>query len=526
MTRTPWTFRTLLQMAAAFALLASFGTTLPNATAWAQELETQCTPDNDAIPRIVACDFRVTEPVLAESVEMLANGETLGAAVFRSFAAAERTSAWLYLIDTSNPARERTVRANVDFVKGQMALAGERRKIGVATFASNLSSVLPIASVHSNRDARLDAIAADGAATEFYSNTLEAIRLLGATEADRKVLVLMSDGDAEDTAYSLEETAAAANEAGVTIIGLGYAEREGQTPLLQPVEKLAQATGGTYREVVAAAPLPDAFVDGLTRTIENGGTVTAPVPDANGDTEIQLAVALQNGRTLRATQQVNLEEVPVEPAPAEPEDTWLTNLYGTIGMADWARANTGLAYVGLAVPLIVLALLAFALMRGRGQEEETATTNGTGLPEDEPGGPAPVDPTSIDDDKIFEGLTPATGVITEEPGVTRVVQGGGAGAGEPGRYGYFEVVGSEETKFPVNIQATSIGRHSDNDIQLANDSVHRHHAHLKVTGEGVVTIHDLDTSNGVLVNGKRVDRVQLASGDMIELGEVRLRYLV
>ena len=90
-------------------------------------------------------------------------------------------------------------------------------------------------------------------------------------------------------------------------------------------------------------------------------------------------------------------------------------------------------------------------------------------------------------------------------------------------FGHFEVVGHEEMHFPVVQQSMSIGRHSDNDIQLANDSVHRHHAHLHVTPEGDISVHDLDTTNGVIVNGQRVPSATLHDGDMLELGEVRLR---
>lgn len=37
---------------------------------------------------------------------------------------------------------------------------------------------------------------------------------------------------------------------------------------------------------------------------------------------------------------------------------------------------------------------------------------------------------------------------------------------------------------------------------------------------------DLDTVNGVVVNGKKVKSCKLTDGDVIELGEVRMRFKV
>jgi pSer/pThr/pTyr-binding forkhead associated (FHA) protein/tetratricopeptide (TPR) repeat protein len=69
-----------------------------------------------------------------------------------------------------------------------------------------------------------------------------------------------------------------------------------------------------------------------------------------------------------------------------------------------------------------------------------------------------------------------------------------------------------------------VGRTPENDIVLNHKSISRHHA--KITREGNrYTILDLESANGVRVGGAERDRVELQSGDIIELGEVRLRFL-
>jgi len=68
-----------------------------------------------------------------------------------------------------------------------------------------------------------------------------------------------------------------------------------------------------------------------------------------------------------------------------------------------------------------------------------------------------------------------------------------------------------------------IGRKQDNDLVMKNDSVSSHHAEILKRGDKFI-IADLGASNGVFVMGKRVEKIALENGDIIELGEVRLRF--
>ncbi|MCY1017151.1 sigma 54-interacting transcriptional regulator [Pyxidicoccus sp. MSG2] len=67
-----------------------------------------------------------------------------------------------------------------------------------------------------------------------------------------------------------------------------------------------------------------------------------------------------------------------------------------------------------------------------------------------------------------------------------------------------------------------IGRGSTADLRVQDASVSRHHARVSVT-DGVARIADLDSHNGVKVNGVRVEGAQpLRNGDVVELGDVTL----
>lgn len=68
-----------------------------------------------------------------------------------------------------------------------------------------------------------------------------------------------------------------------------------------------------------------------------------------------------------------------------------------------------------------------------------------------------------------------------------------------------------------------VGRELDNTLRLPDPSISRHHCVLRKTEAGF-QIQDLQSSNGVLVNGDRHQAWDLADGDRITLGQVQLTF--
>lgn len=68
-----------------------------------------------------------------------------------------------------------------------------------------------------------------------------------------------------------------------------------------------------------------------------------------------------------------------------------------------------------------------------------------------------------------------------------------------------------------------IGRTPDNDLQVDSKFVSRHHAQIVTTPEGSV-VEDLNSTNGIFLNGKRVRRHKLTPGDVIKVGIHELAY--
>jgi chromosome segregation ATPase len=72
---------------------------------------------------------------------------------------------------------------------------------------------------------------------------------------------------------------------------------------------------------------------------------------------------------------------------------------------------------------------------------------------------------------------------------------------------------------------TSIGRTPDNDLQIDAKFISRHHAVILV-GPAHSIIEDLNSTNGVYVNGRRITRNALKDGDTVLFGRAQYRFAV
>lgn len=68
----------------------------------------------------------------------------------------------------------------------------------------------------------------------------------------------------------------------------------------------------------------------------------------------------------------------------------------------------------------------------------------------------------------------------------------------------------------------TVGRHSSADIRLPLPDVSRQHARLRFDDDHGWVIHDLESLNGVEVNGRRVDECVLRPFDRVRIGVVTL----
>jgi hypothetical protein len=80
------------------------------------------------------------------------------------------------------------------------------------------------------------------------------------------------------------------------------------------------------------------------------------------------------------------------------------------------------------------------------------------------------------------------------------------------------------SRFLLDADLTSVGRHPESDIFLDDVTVSRRHAEFRREG---TTFHvgDVGSLNGTYLNRERIDSAELASGDEVQIGKFRLVFL-
>ena len=81
-------------------------------------------------------------------------------------------------------------------------------------------------------------------------------------------------------------------------------------------------------------------------------------------------------------------------------------------------------------------------------------------------------------------------------------------------------------RHPLLPPGFTIGRGSEADLRINDPGISRLHARVIVKQDGAgevdVSVEDLGSTNGVIVNGQRVTNVALADGSRIEIGSTRM----
>lgn len=80
------------------------------------------------------------------------------------------------------------------------------------------------------------------------------------------------------------------------------------------------------------------------------------------------------------------------------------------------------------------------------------------------------------------------------------------------------------SRFVINADVTTVGRHPDSDIFLDDVTVSRRHAEFVRDGE-TISVRDVGSLNGTYVDRERIDTANLASGDEVQIGKYRLVFM-
>jgi pSer/pThr/pTyr-binding forkhead associated (FHA) protein len=81
------------------------------------------------------------------------------------------------------------------------------------------------------------------------------------------------------------------------------------------------------------------------------------------------------------------------------------------------------------------------------------------------------------------------------------------------------------SKFLIDKDLTTAGRHPESDIFLDDVTVSRRHAEFR-RDDGKFFVHDVGSLNGTYVNRQRVEDTELANGDELQVGKFKLKFYV
>lgn len=78
------------------------------------------------------------------------------------------------------------------------------------------------------------------------------------------------------------------------------------------------------------------------------------------------------------------------------------------------------------------------------------------------------------------------------------------------------------SRFLLDSELTTAGRHPQSDIFLDDVTVSRRHVEFRRQPDGTFTVSDVGSLNGTYVNREPIDSVVLSNGDEVQIGKYRL----
>jgi hypothetical protein len=312
----------------------------------------------------------------------------------------------------------------------------------------------------------IDGLQVGGRFTALYDALYDASRYLRDAAGSRRALLLVTDGKDENSALNLEDGLKVAQQMLIPVFCVGVGRVEERV-----LRRVAKLTGGDYfpsREASASV-----LAARILAAPEAQVTAAAPSPAASATAAPPTAAA--------------------RPA-APPIDTTTRAFYHS--PLFWAGAGL----------LLLLAATAVALVGRRPRSPLPAphlssgptrldTVQAEGLPR-----------TVLTRMEVAGEPVERTVLLMDKP-VLAVTRGARRG---------------EVLSLSVD-SAISIGRARANDVVLDDTSVSSQHCRVRPE-QGRFVLYDLKSTNGTMVNGRRVDRHPLEEGDVIQVGETNLQF--
>lgn len=227
----------------------------------------------------LTCDLRAVVPAPLGMLEHLNDGFSESVTLDQF----EGTAAWSMVVDTTHELPVGLITDDrYDGIRADLAdmieLSSDRRMIEVHAFDGTLRTLAAFGDDQQDALNALDELGANSVDPQdrsgLFLSAITAIDRLAELEADRKALVLFTDGLSGASDASIDRLITAANAADVSIIGMAYASGEAHLANHLELRVMADQTAGTtLYPSMTNQRLSDDNMRGFFATLENGGTV-------------------------------------------------------------------------------------------------------------------------------------------------------------------------------------------------------------------------------------------------------------
>ena len=526
---------------------------------------------------VVRCVVRFDDPVQLAEVRIASGGQAWTTRL-NALDPRQDDSAFLIAIDRSDTRRARTVQAIVRDLPGLVDSFGPNHQVALGSFANQLDMAVQFTNDFAQVRQALANIRADGQITELYRVLTEDVpRQFAVIGQKRKVVVLISDGIPEDTAFTIDQAIAALKSANIRVVAIGYSENQANRVRLQTLRRIASETRGYFIEADVnskALPQGSGYNTILSRVVASY-LIEADAPGQELPPSIE--VVLRNSENQSTTFAASLSEnvqapqpppdtrAPPPPPPVTPPSA-PENPFADLGASAWLLGG-GILGFGFLIGSLGLFLArreqtrleaedaaarAAQLAQYQSQEPsfEPASEFAGGPPPSSTTGPiTPVD--TVSPTGPVDAVAPPTSdlppleppskldIADVNPGARTVIPEhelpdspppapayGGTVLAEPIAYLEFE---GDLGSIPMRKKVVSIGRNTDNDIVVPYDTVSREHAVIALNQDGQYELTNLraeaKTPNPILVNGQQRARAPLEDGDTVQLGTGDVRFV-
>ena len=501
----------------------------------------QYTPDTTK--KELAVGFRLADDINVTSVQAAVEGKDSLPATWEAWDGDNAPAcAWMIVVDSSNLARAKTVAAGVEQVRSFLTGLPKQDSVAVYTLARDLVEAAPFGSSIEDRAKALAGIKPAGDAalsTLIYTNLREGLGKLTERKEPRKALLVLTDGkdetpgDGTAQEISKKKLIDAAKAAGIVIHTVGYAEAAAEQSYFAGLKEISAETDGLFfATALATKDLPMGELARLRGVMHGAGTVRIDLSKLAAAAPVVVTIKTAWGKTAVLTVPQERVAKALEASPTELEkqakdkeavDKTAKDKEAADKAAKDKEAADKIAKEKEAAAKAAKDKEAKEVKKKRDTQILTAIGVGVALLLG-----IVFKVRSSRKRAAAEALAAEEARFAEETRLAEAARWTSEQTkkAEAPALAWLEMCDAQQTRHPVRMSTLKIGRGQHNDFVLRNDSVSGNHCVLNCNREGQWGITDLDSGNGVVLNGESVRQAPLKHGDVIELGELKMRFLL